>query len=44
VVEAAGLIVLTPAGDRISAVTRFLDSAVFGYFGLPGLSAAREGW
>jgi RNA polymerase sigma-70 factor (ECF subfamily) len=33
--EAAGLIVLTPAGDRISAITRFLDSGVFGYFGLP---------
>jgi RNA polymerase sigma-70 factor (TIGR02960 family) len=32
--EAAGLIVLTPAGERICAVTRFLDSAVFASFGL----------
>ena len=33
---AAGLIVLTVAGDRIVAVTRFLDSGVLPYFGLPG--------
>jgi RNA polymerase sigma-70 factor (ECF subfamily) len=33
--EAAGLIVLTLAGDRIRAITRFLDTAVFDHFGLP---------
>jgi RNA polymerase sigma-70 factor (TIGR02960 family) len=33
--DAAGLIVLTMTGDRISAITRFLDSAALGYFGLP---------
>jgi RNA polymerase sigma-70 factor (TIGR02960 family) len=32
---AAGLIVLTLDGDRISAITRFLDDALMGRFGLP---------
>jgi RNA polymerase sigma-70 factor (TIGR02960 family) len=32
---AAGLIVLTMTGDRIAAITRFLDTAVLAYFGLP---------
>jgi RNA polymerase sigma-70 factor (TIGR02960 family) len=30
-----GLIVLTLEGDRIAAITRFGDTALFGYFGLP---------
>ncbi len=30
-----GLVVLTMAGDRISAVTTFVDSGVAAYFGLP---------
>lgn len=35
--EAVGLIVLTVDGDQISAVTRFLDSSILRYFGLPQL-------
>lgn len=31
----AGLIVLTVTDDGVSAVTRFLDAAIFGHFGLP---------
>jgi hypothetical protein len=34
VAHAAGLIVLTLDGERISAVTRFLDSGVLDRFGL----------
>jgi RNA polymerase sigma-70 factor (TIGR02960 family) len=30
-----GLIVLTLEGDRISAITRFIDKSVVGWFGLP---------
>jgi hypothetical protein len=30
-----GLIVLTLEGDRISAITRFIDNSVVGWFGLP---------
>ena len=30
-----GLVVLTLRGDRISAITRFVDTAVIGRFGLP---------
>lgn len=30
-----GLIVLTIAGDRISAITRFLDNSAYRHFGLP---------
>jgi RNA polymerase sigma-70 factor (TIGR02960 family) len=35
VARAHGLLVLTLAGDRISAITRFLDSSYFPCFGLP---------
>jgi len=35
VVRANGLLVLTLDGDRISALTRFLDNSVIGRFGLP---------
>jgi RNA polymerase sigma-70 factor (TIGR02960 family) len=35
VVRANGLLVLTLDGDRISALTRFLDNSVIGWFGLP---------
>jgi RNA polymerase sigma-70 factor (TIGR02960 family) len=35
VFRARGLIVLTLEGDRISAVTRFVDNGVLPYFGLP---------
>jgi RNA polymerase sigma-70 factor (ECF subfamily) len=31
-----GLIVLTMSGDRISAITGFVDSALLARFGLPG--------
>jgi RNA polymerase sigma-70 factor (TIGR02960 family) len=37
--EAAGLIVLTMTGDRISAIARFLDSATLDYFGLSPVHA-----
>jgi RNA polymerase sigma-70 factor (ECF subfamily) len=33
--QRAGLIVLTINGDRIGAITRFLDSGLFRHFGLP---------
>lgn len=33
--RAAGLIVLTLDGDRLSGVTRFMDPSLFAYFGLP---------
>ena len=33
--QPAGLIVLTINGDRIGAITRFLDSGLFRHFGLP---------
>jgi RNA polymerase sigma-70 factor (ECF subfamily) len=35
VFEAHGMIVLTLSGDRISAVTRFVDNKNLGWFGLP---------
>jgi RNA polymerase sigma-70 factor (TIGR02960 family) len=35
VAHAAGLLVLTLEGGRISAITRFGDTSVFPYFGLP---------
>jgi RNA polymerase sigma-70 factor (ECF subfamily) len=35
VFHAHGLIVLTLEGERISAVTRFVDNSVLPYFGLP---------
>ena len=35
IAHAAGLIVLTLAGDRISAITRFVDNSVLPHFGLP---------
>jgi len=35
IARAHGILVLTLAGDRISAVTRFLDNAVLPRFGLP---------
>jgi RNA polymerase sigma-70 factor (TIGR02960 family) len=35
IAHAHGLIVLTLAGDRISAITRFLDNSVLPQFGLP---------
>jgi RNA polymerase sigma-70 factor (ECF subfamily) len=35
IARANGLIVLTLEGDRISAITRFGDTSVFPYFGLP---------
>jgi len=30
-----GLMVLTPRGDRVAALTGFADTAVFASFGLP---------
>jgi RNA polymerase sigma-70 factor (TIGR02960 family) len=36
-----GLIVLTLAGDRISALTRFLDNSSYPHFGLPRMLAER---
>jgi RNA polymerase sigma-70 factor, ECF subfamily len=36
---AHGLIVLTLEGDRISAVTRFVDNEILARFGLPGMLA-----
>jgi RNA polymerase sigma-70 factor (ECF subfamily) len=33
--RAHGVLVLTVAGDRISALTRFLDNSLLGHFGLP---------
>lgn len=35
IARAHGLLVITVAGDRISALTRFLDNSVLGHFGLP---------
>jgi RNA polymerase sigma-70 factor (TIGR02960 family) len=35
VFRAHGMIVLTLEGDRISAITRFVDNSVLGWFGLP---------
>jgi RNA polymerase sigma-70 factor (TIGR02960 family) len=35
IARAHGLIVLTLEGDRISAITRFLDNSVYPHFGLP---------
>ena len=35
IAQAAGLIVLTLDGERISAITRFLDNNVLHRFGLP---------
>ena len=35
VLHAHGVMVLTLAGDRISAVTRFIDSGLLPHFGLP---------
>ena len=33
--HAHGLVVLTLAGDKISAITRFGDNSLFPHFGLP---------
>jgi RNA polymerase sigma-70 factor (ECF subfamily) len=33
--HAHGLLVLTFAGSRVSAITRFMDNSVLAYFGLP---------
>jgi hypothetical protein len=35
VAHANGLIVLTLAGDKVSAITRFGDNSLFPHFGLP---------
>ena len=35
IAHAVGVLVLTLAGDRISAITHFVDSSVLGPFGLP---------
>jgi RNA polymerase sigma-70 factor (TIGR02960 family) len=35
IAHAAGLIVLTLEGERISAITRFVDNSVLAHFGLP---------
>lgn len=35
ILHAHGLVVLTLAGDQISAITRFGDNSLFPYFGLP---------
>jgi RNA polymerase sigma-70 factor (TIGR02960 family) len=35
IARAYGLLVVTLDGDRISAITRFVDSSVYPYFGLP---------
>ena len=35
IARANGLMVLTLEGDRISPITRFGDTSVFPYFGLP---------
>ncbi len=46
VADAAGVIVLTISGDRISGITRFLDTGLHRLFGLPetiGRSPA-AGW
>ena len=37
--RAHGMIVLTLAGDRISAVTRFVDNSNMARFGLPRMLA-----
>ena len=39
VFRAHGMIVLTLAGDRISAITRFVDNSNLGRFGLPRMLA-----
>jgi RNA polymerase sigma-70 factor, ECF subfamily len=39
VFRARGMIVLTLAGDRISAITRFVDNSNLGRFGLPRMLA-----
>ena len=38
----AGFVVLTLSGDRIGAITRFLDNDVFRYFGLPERISTRQ--
>jgi hypothetical protein len=35
VLRAHGLIALTLEGERISAITRFVDNELLGWFGLP---------
>jgi RNA polymerase sigma-70 factor (ECF subfamily) len=35
IAHAVGVLVLTLAGDRISAITHFVDNSVLGPFGLP---------
>ena len=35
IAHAGGLLVLTLEGDQISVITRFGDTSVFPYFGLP---------
>jgi hypothetical protein len=32
---AYGMVVLTPEGDRISAITRFVDNSLMSWLGLP---------
>jgi RNA polymerase sigma-70 factor (ECF subfamily) len=39
VFRAHGMIVLTLSGDRISAVTRFVDNSTMARFGLPRMLA-----
>jgi hypothetical protein len=42
IAHAHGLLVLTLSGDRISALTRFLDNSLLPYFGLP--RTLRDPW
>jgi RNA polymerase sigma-70 factor (ECF subfamily) len=35
VYRAYGIVMLTLAGDRISAITRFVDNSLMSWFGLP---------
>jgi len=37
-----GLLVLTLDGDRVSAVTRFVDNSTLPYFGLPRTLPAKQ--
>jgi RNA polymerase sigma-70 factor (ECF subfamily) len=43
IARAHGLLVLTITGDRIAAVTRFLDNSVLSHFGLPRLLPTAAG-
>ncbi|HXA60884.1 MAG TPA: hypothetical protein VNW94_17120 [Streptosporangiaceae bacterium] len=42
IAHAHGLLVLTLSGDRISALTRFIDNSLLPYFGLP--RTLRDPW